>query len=126
MRFKKRQHSVIEQIRRHDRRLAIIELGKSHLAVGIDKRLLIDWSHPLESPDIKGVLSAAVSRTFALELPVRFFCPVWLSPKPPPALRLKSILPANSCSPMLRGAFLSSPDRDAAKRNAPRPLRSLP
>src|SRR6476646_5255892 len=73
MRFKKRQHSVIEQIRRHDRRLAIIELGKSHLAVGIDKRLLIDWSHPLESPDIKGVLSAAVSRTFALELPVRFF-----------------------------------------------------
>src|SRR6476619_8179249 len=109
MRFKKRQHSVIEQIRRHDRRLAIIELGKSHLAVGIDNRLLIDWSHPLESPDIKGVLSAAVSRTFALELPVGSFSAL-PSPRLPSETRSASARPARSWSPTLLIASLWFPD----------------
>jgi hypothetical protein len=38
-----------EQIRSCDWSLAIIELGKGHLAIGIDERLLINPSHALES-----------------------------------------------------------------------------
>ena len=46
MLFKKRQHAVIEQIRSHHRVLAIIELGKGHLAVGIDEGLLVAPGRP--------------------------------------------------------------------------------
>ena len=44
MLFKEWQHSIIEQIRSCNRSLAIIELGKGHLAVGIDERLSINPS----------------------------------------------------------------------------------
>ena len=73
MLFKERQHSVIEQIRNCNRSLAIVELGNANLAVGINKRLLIDPSPPLESSYIEGVLSSALPGTFALEFPVRLF-----------------------------------------------------
>jgi hypothetical protein len=73
MLFKEWQPSIIEQIRSCNRSLSIIELGKGHLAVGIDERLLISPSHAFESPYVKGVLCSTVSRTFALEFPMRLF-----------------------------------------------------
>jgi hypothetical protein len=41
-----RYHPVIEQIRRHQRGLAIIQLGEGQLGVGIQKSLLIDPATP--------------------------------------------------------------------------------
>jgi len=40
--IKERDHAVIEQIGRGDRRLAVIELGEGNLRVGIDEGLLGD------------------------------------------------------------------------------------
>jgi hypothetical protein len=40
-----RQHSVIEQIGRRDGRLAVVELGKAYLGVGINEGLLVDTSN---------------------------------------------------------------------------------
>src|SRR5918993_6120686 len=73
MLFKEWQHSIVEQIGSCNRSLAIIELGKGHLAIGINERLLINPSHPLESPYIEGILRTTVTRTLALEFPVRLF-----------------------------------------------------
>jgi hypothetical protein len=72
MLFKEWQHSVIEQIRAVIGVLPI-ELGKGHLVIGIDERLLINRSHALESPYIEGILRCTVIRTLALEFPVRLF-----------------------------------------------------
>ncbi len=36
-----RQHAIVEEIGGRDRRLAIVELGKAHLGVGVDEGLLI-------------------------------------------------------------------------------------
>ena len=44
MRLEERQHTIIEQIGRRDRRLSVVELGKAYLGVGIDEGLLIDKS----------------------------------------------------------------------------------
>jgi hypothetical protein len=40
--LEERQHSVIQQLRGSQRRLPVIQLGKSDFAVGIDEGLLID------------------------------------------------------------------------------------
>ena len=56
MLFKEWQHSVVEQICRRDRRLAIVELGASDLSIGIDERLLIDASNTLQIGDIERIL----------------------------------------------------------------------
>ena len=37
-----RDHPIIEDVGRGQRRLACVELGKAHLGVGVDHRLLID------------------------------------------------------------------------------------
>ena len=66
MLLEERQHPVIEQIHSRHRSLAIIELGKRHLAVRIDERLLIDPSHPLECSYIEGILGSTISGTLAL------------------------------------------------------------
>src|SRR6476660_3494646 len=68
--LKKRNHTIIEQIGRRERGLAIIELGKGHLGVGVDEGLL-DAANPLQMPDIERVLSAAVAGVLALEFAVR-------------------------------------------------------
>jgi hypothetical protein len=44
----KQQHSVIEDIRSRNRSPTIIDLGKGHLAVSINERLLIDPSSALQ------------------------------------------------------------------------------
>jgi hypothetical protein len=45
--LEERQHTVIEQIGRHDGRLAVVELGKTYLGVGIDEGLLVNASNAL-------------------------------------------------------------------------------
>src|SRR5262249_31513015 len=69
--LEERQHTVIEQIGRRDRRLAVVELGKADLGVGVDEGLLVDASNTLQIADIEGVLGAAVTWMLALELAVR-------------------------------------------------------
>src|SRR5215831_12823817 len=66
--LKEWQHTVIEQIGRHDRRFAIVEFGKADLGVAVDEGLLVEASNTRQIADIEGVLSAAVTRMLALEL----------------------------------------------------------
>ena len=60
--------SVIEQIGGRDRCLAIVELGKGDLGVGVDEGLLINAPNSLEIANIERVLGAAVPGMLALEL----------------------------------------------------------
>jgi hypothetical protein len=53
--LEQRDHTVIEQIRRSDRGLAILQFGTSHFGVGVDKSLLIDASDPLQVADLERV-----------------------------------------------------------------------
>src|SRR5262245_15426991 len=69
--LEERQHTVIEQIGRRDRRLAVVELGKADLGVGVDEGLLVDASNTLQVADVERILGAAVTRMLALELAVR-------------------------------------------------------
>ena len=62
MAVEERQHPVVEEIGRRDRRLTIVQLSEANLGVGVDKGLLIDASNPLHVADIEGVLGAANSR----------------------------------------------------------------
>src|SRR3954467_508519 len=64
-------HTVVEEIGRGERGLAIVELGEGDLGVSVDEGLLVDAPDPLHGADIEGVLSAAVARTLALELAMR-------------------------------------------------------
>ena len=66
-----RHHSVVEDLGRGDRRLAVVELGEGHLGVGVDKGLLIDPADALQRTDIEGVLRPAIARALALELAMR-------------------------------------------------------
>src|SRR5262249_6136931 len=65
--------SIVEQIGRRDRGLAIVELGAGDLGIGVDEGLLVDPSDPLQVADVERVLSAAIARMFALELAMRLF-----------------------------------------------------
>jgi len=67
-----RHHPVIEDLGRGDRRLPVIELDESDLGVGVDDGLLIDPPDPFQRADIEGVLRAAIPRTLAFELAMRF------------------------------------------------------
>ena len=55
---KERQHPIIEQISRCDRRFGGIQLSSGPLGIGIDEGLLINPAHALDSADIKGILTA--------------------------------------------------------------------
>jgi hypothetical protein len=67
-----RKDPIIEQIRRRDRRLAIVELGKGDLGVSVDEGLLINAPNSLEIADIERVLGTAVRGMRALELAMGF------------------------------------------------------
>jgi hypothetical protein len=69
--LEERQRTVVEQIGRRDRRLAIVELGEGDLGVGVDEGLLINAPNALEIADIERVLGAAVPGMLALEFAVR-------------------------------------------------------
>ena len=64
-------HAVVQQVGRRDRGFAVIQLGKRHLAVGVDKGLLVDPSHALHGADVEGILRPAVAWALAFELAVR-------------------------------------------------------
>src|SRR5256884_2158041 len=70
-RSSKWQHTIIEQICRRDGRLAVVELGKAYLGVGVDEGLLVDASNALQIADIERILGAAVTWMLVLELAVR-------------------------------------------------------
>ena len=59
--LEERQHTVIEQFGRRDRRLAVVELGKAYLRVGVDEGLLVDASNTLQVADIERILGVAVT-----------------------------------------------------------------
>ena len=62
----------VEQVRRRQGGLAVLELGKAYLGVGIDEGLLGEPPHALERPDLKRILRPTIARTFALKLPMGF------------------------------------------------------
>jgi len=63
--LEERQHTVIEQIGRRDRRFAVVELSKADLGVGVDEGLLVDASNTLQI--------ASSSRPILARM---IFCPV--------------------------------------------------
>src|SRR6516165_6501007 len=81
------QHAVIEQIGRRDGHLAVVELGKAYLGIGVDEGLLVDASNALQVADIERILGAAVTWMFALELTVRLPSRSWPFPARRPAPR---------------------------------------
>src|SRR4029077_12837689 len=68
--LEERQHPIVQNLRRRDWRLAVVELGEDHLGVGIDEGLLIDAANAFHVADIESVLGAAIAGTFALKLAV--------------------------------------------------------
>jgi hypothetical protein len=61
-------HTIVQDVGRRQRCLAVIELGEGDLGVGIDEGLLIDAAHALQIADIEGVLRTAIAGVLALEL----------------------------------------------------------
>ena len=53
---KERQNPIVQQIGGGNRRLGGIQLGKRHLAVGVDKRLLVNAADTLEGADVERIL----------------------------------------------------------------------
>ena len=94
------QHTIIEQISRRDGRLAVVELGKAYLGIGVDEGLLVDASNALQIADIERILGAAITWMLALELAVRLPSRSWpfparrLAPRSAPGLLGRSWLPA--------------------------------
>ncbi len=56
MAVEERDHAVVEQIGRRNRRLAIIKLGEGDLGVGVDEGLLANPPHSLQVADIERIL----------------------------------------------------------------------
>jgi hypothetical protein len=54
--LQKGQHTVVKQICRDQRVLAIMEFGEGHLGVGVEKRLLIDAAYALDRAHVVSVL----------------------------------------------------------------------
>ena len=67
-----RHHPIVEDLGGGDRRLAVIKLGEGHFGIGVDHGLLIDPANALQGADIEGILGAAKTRAFALELAMGF------------------------------------------------------
>ena len=66
-------HTVIEHVRRHERILSVIQLGKTDFGIGVDYRLLVNVSYAFDIPYIIGVLRHKESGIICLYLPVRLF-----------------------------------------------------
>ena len=61
LRIQERDHPVVQDVGRSQRRLARVELGETDLGIGVDHRLLVDAADALQRADIEGVLRQAVS-----------------------------------------------------------------
>lgn len=68
-----RYDAVVQQIGRRERCLAIVELDKGDLGIGVDVSLLVNSPDAFQIADIERVLSAAIAWMLALELPERMF-----------------------------------------------------
>ena len=69
----KRQNTFIEKVCSGNWRLAGIELGMCHLAVGINVGLLINPPNTFECAHVEGILRPQITRVFSLNLTVRLF-----------------------------------------------------
>src|SRR4029450_11692376 len=58
--LEQRDHAVVEEISRRNRRLAIVELGAGNLGVGVDEGLLVDAPNSLQIADIERSLGTAM------------------------------------------------------------------
>jgi hypothetical protein len=94
-------HTVVEEIGRGERGLAIIELAEGELGVGIDERLLVDAPDPLQVANIERVLGAAVARMLALELAMRLLLGLGLFQRDKLGLGQDQALPQRSWPPVL-------------------------
>jgi hypothetical protein len=56
--------SIIQEVGRGDRRLAIIVFGKRHFRIGVDDGLPIDTADPFHVADVERVLRAAIAGIF--------------------------------------------------------------
>src|SRR4051812_9486217 len=54
-------HAIVQQIGCGERGLAIGEFGEGHLGRGVDERLLVDASDPLQGADVERVLRPTVA-----------------------------------------------------------------
>src|SRR5579884_2287764 len=113
-----RQHPVVEEIGRRDRRLAVVELG-----VGVDEGLLVDPTDTLERADVEGVLSRRSSRDARFRTRRAPPCRSWPSRAPRPAPRSAPGPPAPSWPRAPSAASWCSPGRGAATRSARRRAR---
>src|SRR5207248_1352350 len=73
MALEERDHAVVQELGRRDRRLPVIEFGEPNLSIGVDEGLLVDAPDPLQVADVERILGAAIARMFALELAMRLF-----------------------------------------------------
>src|SRR3954467_15554464 len=64
--------AIVQEVGRREWGLAIGEFGEGHLGRGVDERLLVDASDPLQGADVERVLRPTVAGALALELPVGF------------------------------------------------------
>jgi hypothetical protein len=71
--FEEREHPIIQQSGRRDRRLLVIHFREPHRAVGIDEGLLIDTPDARERAHLDGVMGAAVAGTLTVEFAMHFF-----------------------------------------------------
>src|SRR5262249_49755562 len=119
----KRHHSVIEDLGRGDRGLAVIQLGKGDLGIGIDEGLLIDPPDALQGADIEGVLRPAIAgaRSRTRRAPP---CRPWPSRGRRSAPRSTGYHPAPLWLRGPSGAASLRSGRGAAIRSAPQPARS--
>lgn len=65
------QYLVVDEVRRRERRLLQVDLGKAHVGVGVDTRLLVDLSHALDVADVVGVLTEKETGVVGLDLTSR-------------------------------------------------------
>src|SRR5437016_6506139 len=114
MLVEERYDPVIEQIRRRDRRLAIIQLGEANLGVGVDEGLLVDAADALQIADVECILGTAIARVLALELAVGFLLGFGLFERRKLSLgQYQAILSAPRCHDLPRLNARGSPTRGA-------------
>ncbi len=71
--FKEREHPIVQHVGRHQRILAIVQLRKRHLSIGVDEGLLINPANAFDSADVIGILGAQVAGMRGFDLAMGFF-----------------------------------------------------
>jgi hypothetical protein len=71
--FKEREHPIIQHVGRHPRILAIVQLRKGNLRIGVDEDLLINPANAFDGAHVIGILGAQVARMRGFDLAMGFF-----------------------------------------------------